>query len=182
MAYKADLRFGVATAGMRTHARAVLDAIDAAAKYSAELTDAQGGDTTLAWSRVLFGTANTGNVTLTVNATAKTISCTAGAGLFANHRVGRDVQITGFSTNPGNNQTTEITGQTDDNITIANATGLVDETDDNAKVQENTTAEEQAAVTALIAAHGRFAQLKDALDNSAVTTADRRSDLVDWVW
>lgn len=182
MAYKSDLRIGAVQALMASRSRAVIDAIDAAAKLSAELTDAQGGDTVLSWSRTLYGTGNTGNVTLTVDATAKTISCTAGAGLFANFRVGRDAQITGFSGNAGNNQTTEITAQTDDSITIANATGLVNETDPNAKVQENTTADEQAIVTALVAAHARLAQLQDALDNSAVVTADRRSDLVDWVW
>lgn len=182
MANKDNLRISVVEQGLKTHCNALIDAIDAAADYAVKLTDAQDGGTTLAWSRTLYGVADTGNVTLTVDAAAKTISCLAGAGLFANYRVGRDVQLTNF-TNAGNNQTTEITSTpTVDTIGISSATGLVNETDNNARAQENTTAEEQAVVTSIISVRDRFSEVKDAIDNTAVTTANRRADLMDWVW
>ena len=149
MANKEDLRIAVVTDGLKTRCLAVLDALDEAADYAVKLTDAQDGGTVLAWSRTLYGTVDTGNVTLTVDSAAKTVKCVAGANLFANARPGRDVQLTNF-TNAGNNQTTEITAVPDaDTVTIGDATGLVNETDGNARAQENTTAEEQAIVTGI---------------------------------
>ena len=181
MANKDDLRISVVSGGLKLHCTAVLDAIDDAAKYAGQLTDAQDSLTDLAWGRVLFGLGDTGQATLTVDATAKTISCLAGAALFANYTVGRDVQLTNF-TNGGNNQTTEITAVADDSITIGNATGLVNETDNNARAQESPKPDESDQVTAVNAVKDRLTELKDALDNTAVTTADRRDDLNDWVW
>lgn len=181
MANKDNLRISTVQEGLKIHTKAVLDSIDNASRFASQLTDAQDGDTSANWSRILYGTANTGSVTLTVDATAKTVSCLSGAGLFSNFRVGRDVQLNLFS-QAGNNQTTEITAQTADSITIANATGLVSETDTTARARENATLDERTAVDAVIATIARFNELKDALDNVAVTTADRRTDLTDWIW
>ena len=181
MANKSKLSISTVEQGLKEHCTAVLDAIDDGASYASKLLDAQGTDSTAVWSRILYATANTGKVTLTVDATAKTVSCLSGAGLFANFRVGRDVQLALFS-NAGNNQTTEITARTDDSITVASASGLVDETDTTARAWENTTPDERDIVDAIIATYARLNELKDALDNTAVTTADRRDDLTDWVW
>lgn len=182
MANKDDLRIAVVADGLKTHCEAILTALDAAADYATRLTDAQDGATVLAWSRILYNVLDTGNVTLTVDSAAKTISGPTGSGYFANARVGRDVQLTNF-TNAGNNQTTEITAvPNNDTITIGNATGLVNETDTNARAQENTTVEEQAIVTTVTTVRSRFSEMQDALDNTAVTTADRRADLMDWIW
>lgn len=182
MAYITDLRLATVKSMLKEHINDVLLAIDSGAKLAQSLTDAQNGTTTLAWSRVLYGTADTDNSTLTVNATAKTVSCLAGAGLFSAFRVGRNVQLTNF-TNAGNNQTVEIKAVTADTITLVDtSTGWVNETDTNARAQENTTIAEQDVVTAIIATRDDLTELKNALDNVAVATSDRRSVLADWVW
>ena len=182
MSYKEDLTIATVTARLKTVSLDLLNAIDQGYDESMKLTDAQDGATVLAWSRILYQLADTGNTTLTVDATAKTVSCLAGAGLFANHRVGRNIQFTNF-TNGGNNVTTLITAKaSDDQITIGNEGGLVNETDTNARGQENPTQSEQDVVTAVTAVRDRFDQLKDAIDNVAVATADRRADLQDWIW
>jgi len=181
MANKDDLRINVVEDGLRTHCNAIIDAIDAAAAYADNLTDAQNGSTVLAWSRILYNVSDTGQATLTVDSAAKTISCLTGANLFSNFRVGRDVQLTNF-TNAGNNQTTEITVVSNDSITIGSATGLVNETDTNARAQENTSSTEQDKVTSVTTVRDRFSQGKDFLDNAVVATADRRADLQDWIW
>ena len=182
MAYKEDLTIANVQARLKTVCLDLLNAVDQGYDESLKLTDAQNGATTLAWSRTLYQVGDTGVVTLSVDSAAKTISCLTGAGLFANFRVGRDVQLTNF-TNAGNNQTTEITAKPDDDtITIGSATGLVNETDTSARAQENTTAEEQAIVTAVIAVRDRFGEFKDCMDNVAVATANRRDDLQDWIW
>ena len=182
MANKEDLRIAVVKDGLKIRSLAILDALNDAADYAVRLTDAQDGGTVLAWSRTLYGVGDTGSVTLIVDSAAKTVKCQTGAGLFANFRVGRDVQLTSF-VNAGNNQTTEITARPDDDtITIGSATGLVNETDTSARAQENTTAEEQAIVTAIVAVRDRFSEGEDFLDNVAVSTANRRADLMDWIW
>lgn len=182
MAYKEDLRISVVAAGLKERIEAILNAIDEGAKYADELTDAQNGATVLAWSRILYGLADTSNATLTVDATAKTISCLAGANLFSGFTVGRDVQITNF-TNAGNNQTVEVKTVTADVITLVDSsTGWVNETDTNARVQENPSQGEQDVVTAVTNTRSDLSELQDALDNVAVTTADRRSVLQDWIW
>jgi len=182
MAYKEDLSIAVVAGRLKIHSNALLDAIDVGYSEYLKLTDAQGGVSDALWARVLFALADTNFATLTVVASAKTISCLTGANLFANFRVGRDIQLSGF-TNGGNNQTEEIKTVTDDMITLVDgATGLVDETDTNARGQESASTDETAIVTAAVAAKDRFKELKDALDNVAVSTADRRADLMDWVW
>lgn len=182
MAYKEDLTIANVQSRLKTVCLDLLNAVDQGYDEFLKLTDAQNGATTLAWSRILYQVGDTGSVTLTVDSAAKTVSCITGAGLFANFRIGRDVQLTSF-VNAGNNQTTEITARPDDDtITIGNATGLVNETDSTARAQENTTSEEQAIVTAVIAVRDRFDEFKDCMDNQPVTTADRRDDLQDWIW
>lgn len=180
MANKDDLRIAVVEQLLKDAGTAVMKAIDDADKLADQLTDAQDGETTLAWSRTLFGTADTGPATLTVTASTGVISCIAGANLFSRFRPGRNVQITNFTTG-AINQTTEILAATDDSITIDN-TGLVDETDPNARCQENTTSAEQTRVTTSITARDRLPEFKAALDNGAVATANRRDDLNDIIW
>lgn len=181
MANKSKLRISVVEAGLKEHCNAVLNAIDNAAAYAAELTDAQDGDLTNVWGRTLYATANTGKVTLTINATAKTVTCLAGAGLFINFRVGRDVQLALFS-NGANNQSTEITAVTEDSITVGNATGLVDETDTASRATENIASDEKDFVDEIIVTKARFTELQSGLDNEVVATADRRDDITNWIW
>lgn len=182
MAYKDELRIATVEARLKESITALIDAIDAGTRLATELTDAQDGQTVLAWSRDLYGLADTGNATLTVDQATKTISCPTGANLFSGFRVGRDVQISNF-TNAGNNQTVEIKTVTADSITLVDSsTGWVSETDTNARVQENPTQPEQDKVTAVTNARSDLSEGGDFLDNVAVVTADRRSVLVDWVW
>lgn len=183
MAYKEELRIATVEAVLKEHCEAVLTAVDNAYSQYLRLTDAQDGGTVLAWSRTLYGLADTGNSTLSVDAATKTISCATGANLFSGFRVGRDVQITNF-TNAGNNQTVEVKTVTADSITLVDSsTGWANETDDtNARVQENPTQPEQDKVTAVTNTSIRFSNLKDALDNVAVATADRRAIMQDWIW
>lgn len=182
MSYKADLSISVVESRLKIHSNALLEAIDAAYSEYLKLTDAQDGVSNLLWARLLFDLADTDFATLTVDATAKTISCLAGANLFANFRVGRDVQLSGF-TQGGNNQTEEVKTVTDDMITLVDtASGLVNETDTNARVQEASTTVENDRVTAVVATKDRFKELKDAIDNVAVSTADRRDELSDFIW
>lgn len=182
MAYKQDLTIANVQSRLKTVCLDLLNAVDQGYDEYLKLTDAQDGATVLAWSRILYQLADTGNTTLTVDAAAKTVSCLAGAGLFANFRVGRNIQFTNF-TNAGNLVTTLITAKaSDDQVTIGNETGLVNETDTNARGQENPTQPELDIVTAVTTVRDRFSQLKDAIDNVAVATADRRADLQDWIW
>lgn len=182
MAYKDDLRIATVKSLLREKIIALIDAVDGAARLAAELTDAQNGATVLAWARTLFGLADTGNVTLTVTASTKTISCQTGANYFSGFRVGRDVQLTNF-TNAGNNQTVEIKSVAADRITLVDSsTGWVDETDTNARVQENPTQPEQDEVTGVTNVRADMSEMQDALDNVAVATANRRAEMMDWVW
>ena len=184
MSYKTDLSIAVVEGILKTNCNALITDIDAAYDAFIKITDAKNGQTELAWARDLFNTADTLNATLTVDAATKTISCLAGAGLFANFRVARDVQITNF-TNGGNNQTVEVkeVATDGDSITLVDSSsGWVNETDTNARVRENPNSEESDRVTAILAVIARFSEFKDALDNAAVSTADRRADLMDWIW
>lgn len=182
MANKNDLSISVITQGLKTHSNSVLDSIDAAVKYANQLLDAQDAQNDIVWGRILYGLADTEISTLTVDATAKTVSCLSGAGLFANFRIGRDVQLASF-TNAGNLQTTEITSKPDDDtIGIGNASGLVNETDTTSRVMESPTLAEKDVVADINTMITTLKELGDALDNAAVTTADRRDVIADWIW
>lgn len=180
MTYKTRLTIADVERALQIPARTLLREITAAEEVYQDLLNAQDSQTVLAWTRDLFAKPDTGNVTLSVNATTKVISCRTGANYFAGFEVGRDVQITNF-TNAGNNQTTEITAQTNDSITIGDATGLVDETDDpNARCQQNPTQDEQDIVTAAVNAAAALHELYGAMTNVATTTADRAAKLRDF--
>lgn len=172
MANKSDLRIAVVKEGLKTRTSAVIQALDNAQAYVAELTDAQDGATSLAWSRILYGLADTGSVTLTVTVGSPNavISCLTGANLFDGFTVGRDVQITSF-VNAGNNKTTEILAQTSDSITVIN-TGMVNETDASARCQVNPTAVENGVVDDVVSTKAQFPDL----------TTTQRDALTDWIW
>jgi len=180
MANKEDLRIAKVLQELKIVNNAITQAIDNGATLAARLVDAQDGDNTSVWSQTLYGTAQTGTATLTIDSVAKTISCLAGANLFSSFRVGRDVQLKSFS-DAANNQTTEITAVTDDMITVVSST-LVDETDTAAKAREAATTDEKAIVDALILNTDRLTEIQAALDNGVVVTADRRGDLTDFSW
>ena len=182
MAYKEQLRISTIESLLRQKILNILSALDEGAELADQLTDAQDGATVLAWSRILYALADTGNATLTVDSATKTISCLPGANLFSNFRVGRDVQLSNF-TNAGNNQTVEIKTVTDDSITLVDSSsGWVTETDTNARGQENPTSPEQDKVTAITEARSDLSEGKDFLDNVAVSTSDRRAVFLDWIW
>ena len=183
MAYKKDAKIATIEQRLKERSRALIDAIDGGYQDYLELTDAQNGQSVQVWTMDIYDLGDTKQSTLTVTASTRTISCLTGAGLFANFRVGRNVYISGF-TNAGNNQSTvEIAAVTDDSITlIDSSSGWVDETDENARVREIGITDETDKVNAIITTKDRFKELKDALDNVAVTTADRRNDLMDWIW
>lgn len=175
MAYREDLTFDEAARSMQVVARTLLREIFAGEELYKDLLDAQNGATVLAWARALYDKPDTGNGTLTVtdnlDGTA-TITCLTGAGLFNGHEVGADVQFTNF-TNAGNNLTTEIIAKaSSDSIKITNAS-LVEETDNNARGQQNPTQAEQDAVSALIATAQACHQLYDDLIGNTPTTADK---------
>lgn len=158
MPYNEEFRWEDAVRKTETFTRGGLRELFAGEEAYQDLLQAQGSLTNLAWGRILFNLVDTKTTTLTINATAKTIRCLPGAGLFANAKVGRKLQITNFSVNPTNNQTTLITKWVSaDELEITEATSLVDETDINARAQENTLAHEDSMVTALkataLAAH-----------------------------
>ncbi|MDH3981290.1 MAG: hypothetical protein OES84_00140 [Kiritimatiellaceae bacterium] len=182
MAYKDELRISAVESLLKQKILNILAALDEGVELADRLTDAQDGATVLAWSRILYSLADTGNATLTVDSATKTISCLTGANLFSNFRVGRDVQLTNF-TNAGNNQTVEIKTVTDDSITLVDSSsGWVTETDTNARAQMNPTQTEQNKVTAITNARSDLSEGGDFLDNVAVATSDRRSVLLDWIW
>ena len=182
MAYKDDLRISTVAARLKETGTAIIDAIDAGTRLSTELLDAQGSDSILEFSRRLYGLADTGESTLTVDATLKKISCLAGANLFSGFRVGRNVQLTNF-TNAGNNQTEEVKEVSADYIIFVDtSTGWVNETDTDARAQEDPTQPEQDVVSAVAATRQDMAELQDALDNAAVATSNRRAVLMDWIW
>ena len=142
MAYNDDLTWDQASRNLEVSSRTLIRELKSGEETYQDLLRAQGNATDLAWGRILFETGDTGVGTLTMSASSSTISCLSGAGSFSGHRVGRDVQISNFS-NAGNNQTTEITAKLDnDRIVIGNASGLVSETDNAARVQENPTQNE----------------------------------------
>lgn len=180
MANKEDLRIAKVLQELKVVNNEITQAIDSGASLAARLVDAQDGENTAVWSQTLYGTAQTGTATLTIDAVAKTISCLAGANLFSGFRVGRDAQLKSF-TDAANNQTSEIITVTDDMITVVSTT-LVNETDTTAKAREAATADEKAIVDALILNTDRLTELQSALDNGVVATADRRGDLTDFSW
>jgi hypothetical protein len=180
MTYKTRYTFEEVERILQIPCRTLLREMGSGEEVYQDLLNAQNSQTVLAWSRDLYGLPDTGNVTLSVNATTKVISCRTGANYFAGFQIGRDVQITNF-TNAGNNQTTEITAQSNDSITVGDATGLVDETDDpNARVQQNPTQEQQDSVTAVVNTALSLHELYGALTNVATTTADRAAKLRDF--
>lgn len=182
MANKGDLRIAVVEDAIKTVNNALLKAINDAYDLSLRLTDAQDGDTVLGWSRILFDMADTGSVKLTMTATTKKLSCVAGSGLLDGFVTGRKVQITGFTVNATNNQTALITAVGTDEITIGDATDLVDEVDTSARAQMNTTSDEQGRVTGITNQATEYSAAKDFLDNEAVVTKDRRDIFMDGVW
>ena len=142
MPYNEEFRWEDAVRKMEIASRTLLREIQAGEEVYQDILRAQGGVTDVTWGRTLFNTAETGEITLSVNATTKVISGPSGGNYFASFRIGRDTKLSGF-TNGGNNQTTEVTARTNDSITIGDATGLVDETDtSNAECQENPSTEE----------------------------------------
>ena len=183
MSYKKDLKIAGIEQRLKERCRALIDAIDDGHQTYLELTDAQNGQSVQVWTMDIYDLGDTKQSTLTVTASTRTISCLSGAGLFANFRVGRNVYISGF-TNGGNNQSSvEIAAVTDDSITLIDtSSGWVDETDETARVREIGVSDETDKVDAIIATKDRLEEFKDALDNAAVATADRRNDLMDWVW
>lgn len=177
MSYSANISFEDAAREATIVCRTLIREIIAAEERYKYFLDAQNGETVLSWSRSLYGLVDTGLSTLTVDATAKTISALPGSNAFLGITVGRNVQLNSF-TNAGNNQTTEITAATPDTITIAGATGLVDETDTSARVQENTIQSEQDSVQALIDAMFAVHEIYQFADNVATPTQGDRFSLL----
>lgn len=137
MPHNEDLTWADVVRKIEAPCRILLREIPAAEEVRLDLIAAQNGATDLAWGRTLFECFDTKNVTLTINETANTVACQAGANLFANARVGRDVQLTGW-VDADNNQTTEITAKIDsDTIEIANHTGTLVNATEDARAQEN---------------------------------------------
>lgn len=150
MTYRTELLWEELAQKMQTPARTWLRETPALKEMSAYVTDLQGGLTDLAWGRILFDTGDTQSVTLIIDDVAKTISCLPGANLFAKHKVGAQVQITGFSVNVTNNQTTEVTSKiSNDSIGISKATGLVSEQDASARAQGNPFQYQLDKITAI---------------------------------
>ena len=58
MANKENLRISTVENGLKIHTTNVLNAIDDAARFASELTDAQDGGSTANWSRILYGTGH----------------------------------------------------------------------------------------------------------------------------
>lgn len=183
MAYKTELRIATVAERLKAHCRALIQTIDDAYSEYLKITDARNGQGVNIWSRVLYGTGDTGQVTLTVNATEKSVACLTGANLFSNYRVGRDINLSGFTNSENNQNNIEIITVTDDKLTLdQSSTGWISETDTTARVRENATSLEEDVVQAVIDTVARFDELKDALDNGSVATADRRADLMDFIW
>lgn len=176
-----DLTFTDEVRKLEAPCKILLRELAAADAVYLDITDDQDGITDLAWGRILFETTDTQNTTLIMDAVAKTVSCRTGANLFANIRVGRNVQITSFLT-AGNNQTTEITAKiSNDTIEIGNATGLVSETDTTARAQENPEQFELDKINELQATALALHELYGALTNEITTTADRAALLRDFI-
>lgn len=164
-----------------TPLRILLREIFAAKAVYDDLINDQGGLTDLAFGRILFETTDTKSTTLIIDATAKTISCRTGANLFANIRVGRNLQMTSF-TNGGNNQTTEITSKiSNDSIGINIATGLVDETDTAARAQENPEQYELDKIAKLHATKTILLQIYDDFVGGTPTTSDKAALARDFI-
>jgi len=171
MPYSEELRWADVVRKMEISSRTLLREVVAGEETYQDLIKAQDSRSNLVWGRILFNTADTEFITLVVDATAKTVSGPAGGGYFSGFRVGRDVFFSGF-TNGGNNQTTEITGVSSDTITIADATGLVDETDTVARAQENSDSGEIAFVAGLLSSMAGLHDLYLAFTNNSITASD----------
>ncbi len=176
MAYKLLATIDDVLLIMEQQGKTVLRVLNEAEQAYQGLLSAQDGGTNLAWSRRLFQLSDTGNVTLTVVASDKTIEGQPGHSVFQSFTPGRDIQITNF-TNAGNNQTLEISSVVNpDKLYLAGWSAPVDETDTNARGQENGTQPEldivQDIVDGMDALHELYlARVQD------VTSADRAGDL-----
>lgn len=180
MTYKTRYTFEEVERILQAPCRTLLREMGTGEEVYQDLLNAQDSQTVLAWSRDLYNLPDTGNVSLSVVASTKTISCATGANFFQSFAIGRDVQVTNF-TNAGNNVTSEVTARTNDSITLGNETGMVDETNDpNARVQQNPTQEQQDTVTAVVNTALSLHELYGALTNVATTTADRAAKLRDF--
>lgn len=180
MTYKTRYTFADVERILQSPCRTIIRELGSGEEAYQDLLNAQNSQTVLAWSRDLYDLPDTENVTLSVVASTKTISCRTGANYFAGFQIGRDVQVTNF-TNAGNNVTSEVTAQTNDSITLGNETGMVDETDDvNARVQQNPTQAQQDTVTGVVNSALALHELYGAMTNVATTTADRAAKLRDF--
>lgn len=160
MAINEELTWAEVNRSLEAACKILIREGDAAEELRLKLLDAQDSDTVTTWAIRLFDLVDTGPQTLTIDAVAKTVSCFTGANLFTNVQVGQDIKLTFFSVNPGNNQEALCTARpTADTVEILQAVGLVNETDSNANLRQQSTAAQDAKVTKAVntaAALGRI--------------------------
>lgn len=164
MAINEELTWAEVNRSLESMCKILIREGDAAEELRLKLLDAQDGDTNTTWAIRLFNLVDTGPQTLTIDATAKTVKCLTGANLFTNIQVGQDVKTTFFSVNPTNNQTTLCTGKpTADTVEILNAAGLVNETDSNAQLRQQSTASQDAKVAKAVATAAALGRIYTAI-------------------
>jgi len=179
MAYRGTLTRADVNRILTQRSKVLMREIKAGLEDYKTLLDAQNSQSVADWTRDLEGLADTKSASLTIVAATGVISCISGANLFAGFRIGRDVQTSSF-TNAGNNiLETEILAQTPDSITIA-TTGLVDETDTNARCQEVPIQAEKDETNAAIATALAFKKFDDLGTGATVTAEDLYALLRDY--
>lgn len=180
MGYKTLVRIDDVILEIERQAKTLQRVLDEADRSYDALLAAQNGATNLAWGRILFSLADTGNVTLTAVASDKTIEGSPGHSVFTAFKPGRNIQITNF-TNAGNNQTVEVSSVVSpDKLYLAGWTAPVDETDTNARAQENPTQPELDIVQDVVDARVAMNELSLARFQD-VTSSNRAGDLDSFV-
>jgi hypothetical protein len=172
--YSQDVTIDVAMSSVGELAAEMVKAIIKAEEGYANLNEAKGGDDAAVWARRLHSLPVAGPNKLTIDATAKTVSCLPGANLFVRFTVGKTVEMSGW-TDPANNATGWlVTGIDPDFITFGDSTALIDEVGSGDELVEvEATADETSRTQAMIDAGIALHDIWECANNVAVSQEER---------
>ncbi len=175
MTYSQDVTIATAMNTIGLFAGEMVQVILKAEEGYNNLLEAKGTDSADVWARRLHALPDAGPSKLSVDATAKTISCLIGAGLFSEFTVGQMVETSGFTDAANNAAGWLVTDVPDhDSIVFGDSTTLVDETGTGDELVEvEATAEQTERTQAMIDAGVALHDMWEIANNVAVAQEDR---------
>lgn len=174
MTYSKDVTIQVAMDAMGRLSAEMVQLILKAEEGYNNLLEAKGTDTAAIWARRLHNLVKAGPNKLTIDATARTVSCLDGAQLFSHFAVGQMVELSGFTEAANNDTGLLVTANDADRITFGDSTTLVDEIGTGDELAEvEATAEQTERTQAMIDAGIALHDVWEIANNVVVAQEDR---------